>query len=253
MNESSPQLHLPGETIRRAAEIVTAPTNEQLWSAVCISLRDVPALTELYRRWRGPLVLLAQRCGVAPEPAEEVLNTAFVKLLRRRERYAAMPRAFAYLRRCVERSCWRVWRAERRRSERERADDGAQLASTAAATAADTLERTELETAVGLALDQLSERERQAVIHRYLMGWTICQTAQVMGVKPTSVATYLERGRQKLGTLLARWAPTPEISAGIAWVAVRSQRFGSGREWPRTIDCHRPRNPRADPIRRQFA
>ena len=117
------------ETIRRVANAVVPPTDDELWERVRADLSDVATLTELYRRWRSPLVILARRCGVSAERAEEVVNDAFVRLLRHRDRAAPSGRAFAYLRRCVDRACWRAFRAERRRAEREVSDPAAGAAA----------------------------------------------------------------------------------------------------------------------------
>jgi RNA polymerase sigma-70 factor (ECF subfamily) len=214
MSEPSPQSQPLAETVRRVAETVVPPTDGQLWERVRADLADLAALTELYRRWRSPLVLLAYRCGVSAERAEEVVNDAFVRMLRRRERIESITRAFAYLRRCVERKCWRAYRAEQRRAERERTADT--MDTTAAPTNGDPVARTELAAAVRAALDGLSPQQRLAAELHYLVGWPESQVAEAMGVKPSTVKEHLDRARALLRELLAKWNPTAAAGGAVA-------------------------------------
>jgi RNA polymerase sigma factor (sigma-70 family) len=217
MSEPSPQAQPLAETVRRVAESVVPPTDEQLWERVRADLRDLVALTELYRRWRSPLVILAYQCGVSRERAEELVNSAFVALLRRRERprLAPMPCAFAYLRRCADRACWRASRADRRRATREVSGSDA-VASAAGSREPDLLGRAELTAAVNAALAALSDRQRLTAELHYLFGWTEPQVAEAIGVKPSTVKEHLDRAREKLRESLAKWNPTAPTVGGMA-------------------------------------
>jgi len=216
MVQSSSQSQPLLDAIRRVAESVVPPSDDQLWERVRTDHRDLAALTELYRRWRSPLVLLARRDGVAPDRAEELVNGAFASLLRvgSREKYRPVTRAFAYLRTCVDRACWRACRAERRR---------AVLALSATAEAQpepDPVAREELAAAVREALASLSDRQRLAAELHYLFGWTEPRVAEAIGVKPSTVKEHLDRARQKLREALAKWNPAAVAGGGLAVGAV---------------------------------
>jgi RNA polymerase sigma factor (sigma-70 family) len=225
MPSLSPQSEPLLETVRRVAETVVPPTDEQLWERIRADLCDLVALTELYRRWRSPLVLLAYQRRVASDHAEEIVNDAFVRLLRRRDRIAAITHAFAYMRRCVDRACWRASRIERRRAAREML---AGVAAAAGVTDPDAVGRAELADAVNAALGRLSDRQRLAAELHYLFGWTEAQVAQAIGVKSSTVKEHLDRAREKLREALAKWNPSAAAVGGLAVGSVLADAAQSG-------------------------
>jgi RNA polymerase sigma-70 factor (ECF subfamily) len=206
MNDPDHKLQPFGETTRRVAEKVIPPTDDQLWQQVRTSLEDISALTQLYQRWRSPLVILASRRSVDADRAEDLLNESFAKLLRRRDRFDTHTRAFAYLWRCIERGCWRLWRVDRCRAEGERIAAN-RIASTKNGPQSDAAIQLEISAAIDAALGQLSDGERQSVVLHHLLGWSVPQVADSMNVKPATVDTFLNRAKEKLCRLLAKWSP----------------------------------------------
>jgi DNA-directed RNA polymerase specialized sigma24 family protein len=55
-----------------------------------------------------------------------------------------------------------------------------------------------VEPGLGPALDRLSDRQRVAVMLRHSFGYTLDETAQVMGISISSVQTHVDRGLAKL-------------------------------------------------------
>jgi DNA-directed RNA polymerase specialized sigma24 family protein len=65
-----------------------------------------------------------------------------------------------------------------------------------------TIEDPLVEPGLGVALEQLSESQRAAVVLVYGFGWTLREVAQLRGIKITSVQTHLERGLRRLRAAL---------------------------------------------------
>ena len=62
---------------------------------------------------------------------------------------------------------------------------------------------------LGTVLDQLSEKERAAIVLRDLEGLDILEVAQVLGCRRGTVRTHLSRGRLKLRTAIGARGGTP--------------------------------------------
>jgi DNA-directed RNA polymerase specialized sigma24 family protein len=59
-----------------------------------------------------------------------------------------------------------------------------------------------VEPALPAALGSLSARQRMAVVLVHAYGWTHAEAAEVIGIRPGTVKTHLERGLEKLRSAL---------------------------------------------------
>jgi len=152
-------------------------------------------LAELFHTDYASLVRMARLLG-EPADAEDVVQTAFVRVFRR-GRLRDPHLAAAYLRRTVineTRSRWRRQLTVRRYAwvhPRETVSD-ADVA---------------VQVTVRRALTTLPRRQREAVVLRYFADLTEAEAADVMGVSVGSVKAYTSRGLAALGAVLSRDEP----------------------------------------------
>jgi len=127
--------------------------------------------------------------------AEDVLQTVFLRLLRREPGAEALENAESYLRRAAINTALDVLRA--RQTER---------AVVLQDLPADPSQRDlpELRQALGRALAQLKPREREILWLAYVEGSSHREIAQVVGVRAASIRLLLFRARQKIRKLLHR-------------------------------------------------
>jgi DNA-directed RNA polymerase specialized sigma24 family protein len=59
-----------------------------------------------------------------------------------------------------------------------------------------------IEPSLPLALAALSERQRVAVVLVHVYGWQLGEVAAILGVRTTTVQNHLQRGLERLRTLL---------------------------------------------------
>ena len=99
----------------------------------------------------------------------------------------------------------------------ELAEEGNQAASVdrASASPEQLTERTELATAMSAALSRIRPEYREVVVLRYQEGLTQPEIAEILGIPPGTVKTYLHRARKELAGILQEqgWAPPPQGSA----------------------------------------
>jgi RNA polymerase sigma-70 factor (sigma-E family) len=156
---------------------------------------DRARLAALFVADYDKLVRLARLLG-DPADAEDVVQTAFVKVYRR-GRLRDPELAGAYLRQTVVnlvRSSWRRKQTARRHAEAAGADEVVEP---------DVARRLVMRDAVAA----LPRRQREAVVLRYYADLTEAATADAMRVSVGSVKAYTSRGLARLGELLAGSAP----------------------------------------------
>lgn len=155
------------------------------------AITDRDRLAALFVTDYDALVRLARLLG-DPADAEDVVQTAFMKVYRR-TRLREPDLAGAYLRQTVVNLTRSGWR--RRATARRHAP----ALVTEATTDPDLAGRL----AVRRALADLSARQREAVVLRYYADLTEAATAQAMGISVGSVKGYTSRGLARLGELMA--------------------------------------------------
>ncbi len=151
--------------------------------------------SERWKRWLdqhgAALVLLARQSVASHADAEDVVQEAFVRFWRSRERVAE---PVAYLYACVKR-CGLDWqRAGKRRSRREEA----RARPEAEPMFAGALEQNERRTAVERALAILPEKQREVLVMRIWGGLTFSQIAAALEISADTAASRYRYALDKL-------------------------------------------------------
>lgn len=134
--------------------------------------------------------------------AEDVTQEAMMRLWRIAPQWrAGEAQISTWLYRVVTNLCTDLKRASRRRPG-VALDDAPEVAATSAS-AVSTLMQADRMTALQRALDQLPERQRQAVVLRHIEGLTNPQIAQIMDLGVEAVESLTARGKRALAALLA--------------------------------------------------
>lgn len=137
-------------------------------------------------------------CGRDPVEAEDVLQTAYVKILEGRACFAGRSSFKTWLFEVIRRT---AADARRRHWFRKlgfvRYEQG-NVPATAGGSPADTLERSQRQLAVQRALSRLSSRQREVLHLVFYQELTVGGAADVMGVSVGSARQHYERGKQRL-------------------------------------------------------
>ena len=160
----------------------------------------MPDPTDDWASWldrHGPaLVLLARAWVPTRADAEDVVQEAFVRFWRSRDR-AADPTAYLFA--CVKRSALDCVRARGRQTRREAAvakPEGESLFD-------GPLEQSERRAAVAAALDTLPEAQREVLVMKVWGGLTFPQIADALGIPADTAASRFRYALSKLRERLA--------------------------------------------------
>ena len=174
-------------------------------------------LTSLYVREASTLVRIARFFVDDRAAAEDLVQEAFIRLSRSRDRMRDPEAATAYLRAIV----LNLARDHNRRglmSFRHRPP-----ADPAEPSVEDQVTGREEARAVVAALRELPRRQRDCVVLRYYLELPVAEVATTLGLSPNSVKTHLQRGLRTLEVQLAgRGAAGPVTEQASA--AVRGAR-----------------------------
>ena len=170
---------------------------------------------EAWQAWlnrHGPgMLLLARQWVSGRADAEDVVQEAFLRFWRARERgdrggakQQPIEDPVAYLFSCVKRAAMDWQRGGRRRGVRE--NSAAMFRSEASSDAAllsGPLEREERRAAVEAALARLPEPQREVLVLKVWAGLSFPQIGQALGVPPDTAASRYRYGLAKLREQLA--------------------------------------------------
>ena len=154
--------------------------------------KAIPIADEFERRFRahhGLVFRTAYRITGNVADAEDVLQTVFLRLLRRGTQSEAIDNEQSYLRRAAINAALDVMRAR----QAELTVDCSQLATQPAQGVP-----TELRQALGRALAQLKCRPAEIFALRFLEGFSNPQIARMLGISQVLVAVIVYRTRQQL-------------------------------------------------------
>lgn len=174
---------------------------------------DRTAFAQLIRRHQGPLrALLRRLCGGQVALADELAQEACLRA------WQALPgfRGDAQVRTWLYRLAYNEFLQHRRRAESQLVAASEPLPEHDEATAsayAPLARSVAMSLDVQKALMQLSPAERDAVVCCCMAEFSHSEAAEVLGCPLGTVKTHVLRGRAKLQTILAAWAPTPSGDA----------------------------------------
>lgn len=136
--------------------------------------------------------------------AEDVLQTAYLKVVSGRARFegrsAFKTWLFGVIRRTAQESSRRIRSRDKRALRLVRDDD----ATVEAVDVEERLERAERVRALKEALKQVSDRQREVLMLVFYQGLSIAEAAEVVGIGVGSARTHYTRGKARLRDLLSQ-------------------------------------------------
>lgn len=171
-----------------------APTDGELLAAHVAG--DARAFTELVHRHRDRMWAVALRTIRDPEDAADALQDAFVSAFRSAGSFRGTAQVGTWLHRIVVNAC--LDRVRRRRPVDPLPSDG----PGEPAVAHDAIAARETRLAVDDALALLPDEQRAAVVLVDVQGYSVTESAVLLGVAEGTVKSRCARGRAKLAVLL---------------------------------------------------
>lgn len=164
--------------------------------------RDPRLFGELVERYRDRMMRLVLSV-LGPElaaDAEDVVQEVFLRVHDRLRRFRGESRFSSWLYRVAYNRALDHRRAAGRRRQREQ--DSVAAPATAAERTADRLIAAERARAVRAALARVPQPQQSALRMFYWLELPVAEIAELLGVAPGTVKSYLHRGRARLARLL---------------------------------------------------
>jgi RNA polymerase sigma-70 factor (ECF subfamily) len=182
---------------------------------------DPLAFTELVRRHRDRMWAIALRTLGDPEEAADAVQDAFISAFRSASGFRGQAQVSTWLHRIVVNACLDRIRRSRARPTSPLPDAG----PGEPASALDAVADRESRMAVDDALGSLPVEQRAAIVLVDVEGYSVAETAQLLGVAEGTVKSRCARGRARLAVLLGHLR-NPDANANVssAAVAVRQRR-----------------------------
>ena len=160
---------------------------------------DDAAFDTLFQRWAGPLLRYLERMLRDPATAEELVQEAFLRVYRARDRYQPEARFSTWLYRIGTNLALNELRRPRRRILGVHAVVGiaAPLPAVGPATE-DVVDARRRGEAVGRALAELPERQRAALLLSAVEGRSYAEVAELLDVTEKAVKALVHRARTNL-------------------------------------------------------
>ena len=184
-----------GAANREGSNTLEQRSDEELVAAVV--RREQRALEELVRRHGGWAARFAQRLCGEPQLAEEVVQSAFLRLWNHAERWEGRARFSTWFYRVVHNLC--IDQLRRTRTDCDALED--ELVDSAL-TPPEQLEQRQRGLGIRQALAQLPERQRAAIVLSHYEDCSQSEAAAILGVSEGALESLLSRGRATLRTLL---------------------------------------------------
>jgi RNA polymerase sigma-70 factor, ECF subfamily len=175
-----------------------------------VSEDDAGAFAELVGRYEARLVRLMRAMGPSPDQAEDLAQETFLRIFRARHRYVPGAKFSTYLYTVAGNVARNAARTVNRRHE-VRESDGVQSSSESGAysmvqSAADAsglmptrlVEQNERAEMVRLAVEQLNERQKMALMLSRFEHMNYAEIAEAMGLTTKAVKSLLSRARVSL-------------------------------------------------------
>jgi RNA polymerase sigma-70 factor (ECF subfamily) len=154
---------------------------------------DLSAFEEIVIRNQSGAWTIAFHCLYDPAEAEDIVQEAFLKLLKSASRYRPTASFRTYFTRIVVRLCL-DFRSKKRPVYRDVLPDNVETGNDPE----ELLHKKEIASAFRRALADLPPTQRMALLLRHLEGFTYFEIAEAMDISARSVDALLQRGRQAL-------------------------------------------------------
>ncbi|KAA9166692.1 RNA polymerase sigma factor SigM [Amycolatopsis acidicola] len=197
-----------------------APTDADLIAAHASG--DPNAFSELVRRHRDRMWAVALRTLRDPEEAADALQDAFISAFRAAGNFRAESQVTTWLHRIVVNACLD-------RVRRKQARPTVPLPETGfnePAAPRDSMAERETRLVIDEALGQLPEEQRAPIVLVDVEGYSVSETAKMLGIAEGTVKSRCARGRAKLAKVLGHLR-NPDAPANVP--TSESKRLGEGR------------------------
>ncbi|HWD04501.1 MAG TPA: RNA polymerase sigma factor SigM [Amycolatopsis sp.] len=185
-----------------------APTDADLIAAHAAG--DPHAFSELVRRHRDRLWAVALRTMRDPEEAADALQEAFISAFRAAGNFRAESQVTTWLHRIVVNACLD-------RIRRKQARPTVPLPETGfnePASPRDSMSEKETSLLVREALNQLPDEQRAPIVLVDVEGYSVAETARMLGIAEGTVKSRCARGRSKLAKVLGHLR-NPDANANV--------------------------------------
>ncbi|MEY7971792.1 RNA polymerase sigma factor SigM [Saccharomonospora xinjiangensis] len=173
-----------------------APTDADLIAAHAAG--DPHAFNELVRRHRDRMWAVALRTVRDPEEAADALQDAFISAFRAASNFRAESQVTTWLHRIVVNACLDRVRRRQARPTVPLPDTSHQEP----AVPRDSMAERETRLVIKDALAELPEEQRLPIVLVDVEGYSVAETAQLLGIAQGTVKSRCARGRAKLAKLL---------------------------------------------------
>jgi len=171
---------------------------------------DPQAFSELVRRHRDRMWAVALRTLRDPDEAADALQEAFISAFRAAGSFRGQSQVTTWLHRIVVNACLDRMRRRQIRPTSPLPEEG----PGEPAVPRDAIADRETHLAVGEALAQLPPDQRATVVLVDVQGYSVTETAQLLGVAEGTVKSRCARGRTKLAILLGHLR-NPDVVRGV--------------------------------------
>jgi RNA polymerase sigma-70 factor (ECF subfamily) len=171
---------------------------------------DPRAFSELVRRHRDRMWAVALRTLRDPEEASDALQEAFISAFRAAGSFRAESQVTTWLHRIVVNACLD-------RVRRRQARPTVPLPETGPGepvSPGDAMSERETRMVVRRALDELSEDQRMPILLVDVEGYSVAETAKLLGIAEGTVKSRCARGRAKLAKVLGHLR-NPDADANV--------------------------------------
>ena len=156
---------------------------------------------EFFDKYQRELLGFLLRMGLGRSDADDVLDDSFLVIWRYWDQLReSNPRAYLYV--VARNRISELGRMRRRRPEDLMGDTAEAKTADSAVISVDFSQQVVDRETMRWALQELTERERETVLLRYYVGYSIAETAKVMGIRTGTVKRYAADGLRKLYRVL---------------------------------------------------
>jgi RNA polymerase sigma-70 factor (ECF subfamily) len=171
---------------------------------------EMAAFDTLFQRWAGPLLRYLRRMLRDPATAEDLVQEAFLRVYRARDRYRPDARFSTWLYRIATNLALNELRRPRRRDPHESLDaEGAAPLAALAPDADQQVDARRRAAALARALGSLPDRQRAALLLSAVEGRSYAEVAELLDVTEQAVKALVHRARVRLASRLVEPVAEP--------------------------------------------
>ena len=179
--------------------------DEDVQLMLALRAGDAAAFDVLFRRWSGPLLRYLERMVRDQAVAEELVQEAFIRVHKARERYRPDARFSTWLYRIATNLALNELRRPRRRAvHRSTDEDGAPPLADAGPGSDDVVDARRRGAAALQALGELPEKQRAALCLAAVEGLSYAEVAEALDVTEKAVKSLVHRARSSLAQRLGQ-------------------------------------------------